>query len=255
MMIKNTVTRHICQAAIVICSLGLFSTVAHADDVDPKVAGKIVAALQKARPDFNVSVIRSAPIAGLYQAQIENGPTIYVTKDGGYFIAGDLFEVKPDKLVNMTEFGRNGERAAGLAKLAAGDMITFSPKGETKAHVSVFTDIDCGYCRKLHQEVPALNELGIEVRYLGYPRAGLGSESHKKLVTAWCAEKPQEVLTEFKNGVAVPINECENDAVATGYNLGRELGVTATPAIIFESGELQLGYMPAADLAARLGVK
>lgn len=255
-MIKNTVTRHIRQAAMMVCSLGLLATVAQAEGVDPKVAKKIVTAVQKARPDFEIHVVKPAPVAGLYQAQIANGPTIYVTKDGSHFIAGDLFEVTPGKLVNLTEFGRNDKRADAMAKLDAGDMITFSPEGEAKAHVYVFTDIDCGFCRKLHQEVPALNEMGVEVRYLGYPRAGVGSQSHKKLVTAWCADNPQEVLTDYKNGKSVPVKDCDDKgAVEKGYNVGREIGVTATPAIIFESGELQLGYLKAADLAERLGLE
>lgn len=148
----------------------------------------------------------------------------------------------------------NDVRAQALATLDADDMIVFSPKGEPKATVTVFTDIDCGYCRKLHQEVPELNKMGIEVRYLGYPRAGVNSQSHKKLTTAWCAEDQRETLTRLKNGESVPLKVCDDNSVAEAYRLGQQMGVTATPALVLESGELQLGYMPAAQLAARLGV-
>lgn len=255
MMKNNSIRRHLLSFALIASSLGLFTSAAQAEQVEPKVAEKIAAALQKVRPEFQVTSVESAPIAGLYQAQLANGPMIYVTEDARYFVVGDLFEVTSDGLVNVTEFSRNAERVEALSQLSADDMIVFSPKGEVRAQVTVFTDIDCGFCRKLHQEVPELNEMGVEVRYLGYPRAGIGSDSYKKLLTAWCADNPQQVLTEYKNGKSVPFQTCDSDAVTKGYNLGRELGVNATPSLVFESGELQMGYMKAADLAARLGVK
>jgi thiol:disulfide interchange protein DsbC len=134
-------------------------------------------------------------------------------------------------------------------------MIVFKPKGTPKAVVSIFTDFDCGYCQKLHQEVPQLNAMGIEVRYLAYPREGIGSETYQKLVTAWCAKDRQGTLTRYKNRETVPISTCANNPVAAQFAIGERMGVTGTPALITSKGELIPGYMPAADLAQKLGVR
>ena len=133
-------------------------------------------------------------------------------------------------------------------------MLVFSPPADrVKATVTVFTDIDCGYCRKLHQEVPELNRLGIAVRYLAYPRAGLGSDSYDKAVSAWCADNPRLALTEAKLGNEIETRTCANP-VAGHMNLGAQFGVNGTPAVFYEDGTLQNGYMPALDMAERLGL-
>jgi thiol:disulfide interchange protein DsbC len=121
--------------------------------------------------------------------------------------------------------------------------------------VSVFTDVDCGYCQKLHQEVPQLNTMGIEVRYLAFPRAGKGSETYQKLVTAWCAQDRQATLTRYKNREPVTTKTCANNPVNAQYELGESIGINGTPALITATGELLPGYMPAAELARRLGVQ
>lgn len=258
-MIKTILSYKSLRLALVSGLLGLvsLSLPSYADDakkVDPKVVKQISEKLEQARPDLQLESVAASPIGGLYQAQIINGPRIYITENGRYFVAGDLFEVAADRLVNVSEQARNGDRVAALAKVDQEDMIIFSPKGETKASITVFTDIDCGYCRKLHAEVPELNKMGIEVRYLAYPRAGANSQSADKLVTAWCGKNSRELLTKFKAGENVPIKVCEDNPVAEQFALGRSLGVTATPALVLENGELQLGYMQAPQLAARLGV-
>jgi thiol:disulfide interchange protein DsbC len=133
-------------------------------------------------------------------------------------------------------------------------MIVFSPKGQVKASVTVFTDVDCGYCQKLHEEVPALNAKGIEVRYLAYPRAGIGSPSYNKIVSAWCANDQQDALTKLKRRQPIPTNICAGNPVAAQFALGGKMGVRGTPALVLESGRLLPGYMPADRLAAELGV-
>ena len=222
--------------------------------VDLELRQELVSKLRSARPGLQVGDVRSAPIEGMYQIQLLNGPTVYMTEKGDHLIAGDLFQVTPGRLVNVTEQARGEERRQALAKLDKDNMIVFSPEGETKAHINVFTDVDCGYCRMLHQEVPELNRMGIEVRYLAYPRAGVGSDAYKKLATAWCADNPQETLTQLKSGKSMPFKVCEDNPVAEQYTLGQQLGVTATPALVLESGELQLGYLKANELAQRLGI-
>ena len=156
--------------------------------------------------------------------------------------------------MNVTDTLRAGKRKAGLAKVPAADMVVFSPKKTpVRTSIYVFTDVDCGYCRKLHLEMQAINDLGIEVKYLAYPRAGLGSESYRKIVTAWCSADPNTALTALKTGKSLPDKTCANP-VADQYELGRQIGITGTPAIVTADGELLPGYMPAAELALALGL-
>jgi len=230
--------------------LGLMWVVAsYAQDAE-----RILAPLKQARPDLNYGEPRPSPIAGMYEVSIENGPSVLVTADGRYFIAGDVFEVQATGIVNLAEQQRAGERREMLASLDPAEMIMFKPTGETKATITVFTDVDCGYCRKLHNEISDLNDFGIEVHYLAYPRAGLGSPSYRKIATAWCADNRQETLTRLKNGESIADNVCEPNPVAAHLAMGGRMGVTGTPALILEDGTLVPGYKPAADLAALLGI-
>jgi thiol:disulfide interchange protein DsbC len=212
-------------------------------------------AIETSRPDLKVKSVAVSAMPGLYAVQIGDGPVVYATADGRHFVLGDLFEVKPTGFVNLAEQQRDGERAKLIAGVKPADMIIFKPKGATKAVINVFTDVDCFYCQKLHQEVPALNQMGIEVRYLAWPRSGLTGETYNKMVTAWCAKDRQQTLTQLKSRAPVPLKSCTPNPVAAQYQLGVKMGLNGTPAMITQSGTLLPGYMPAADLAHALGVK
>jgi thiol:disulfide interchange protein DsbC len=245
-------------AVLVVSAFGLFAASVHAQNAAPaaeKPEAVIKRALEGTRPDVKVDSVVPSEITGLYAVQIKGGPLVYASPDGKHFVAGDLYRVQAGGFVNLGEERRNGERAKEMGALKTSDMIVFKAKGAPKAVVSVFTDFDCGYCQKLHKEVPQLNAMGIEVRYLAYPRAGIGSETYQKLVTAWCAKDRQGTLTRYKNRENVPISTCANNPVAAQYELGERIGVTGTPALITSAGELIPGYMPAADLAQKLGVR
>lgn len=224
-----------------------------AEEVDPSVA-VITAKLVKARPDFSVASIKPSPAAGLYEVQLAGGPLVYATADGEYFFLGDLFDVQATGIVNLAELARDDARKELLAGVDREDMVIFSPDGETRAWIAVFTDVDCFYCQKLHQEVPELNRRGIEVRYLAYPRAGVGSESYRKIVSAWCAEDPQDAITRLKNRQSIPDIACADNPVADQFMLGQQAGVRGTPALVLESGTMIPGYVEAAELAGRLGI-
>jgi thiol:disulfide interchange protein DsbC len=142
-----------------------------------------------------------------------------------------------------------------MSKIDTDDLIIFRANNKTKAVINVFTDIDCGFCRKLHKEVPSLNALGVEVRYLAFPRAGLDSKSYQKALSAWCSDDPKESLTDYKNGDDKPFLECRTNAVAEQYRLGLELGISGTPAIILEDGSLVPGYRTAEALIKIIGLK
>lgn len=209
--------------------------------------------LSQGRPDIQVESITNSPIEGLYEVSLSGGGMVFFNTSGDYFIAGDMFAVQETGLVNLGDLRRNADRAKLIAAVESKDMIVFAPKGETKATINVFTDVDCGYCQKLHQEVPELNKMGVAVRYLAFPRAGVGSDAYNKIASAWCAKDPQDALTKLKKRQPIPNNVCDNNPVAAQFELGAQMGVRGTPALITEDGQLIPGYRPAKDLAKQLG--
>jgi thiol:disulfide interchange protein DsbC len=221
---------------------------------EPEANGQLLVTRLKAlRPDIPIEKVRPSPVPGIYELELAGGTMFYGTADGRYLFAGDMYELGEHDLVNLAENGRTEKRRELMASVAVDDMVVFATGGETKAVINVFTDVDCGYCRKLHQEVPRLNELGVEVRYLAYPRAGIGSNSYQKIVSAWCAADPRSAITALKAGESIPNSSCENP-VADHFELGHQVGVSGTPAIVLEDGRLLPGYMPAEDLAQTLGI-
>ncbi|MDQ2077304.1 DsbC family protein [Marinimicrobium sp. ABcell2] len=218
--------------------------------------------LLEARPDLNLGEVRPSPIEGLYQVQVVGGPILYVTPKGDMMIAGDLLAIGPGGFSRVEDPYLVEKRQEALAALDPSESIDFKPEGETKAVVYVFTDVDCGYCRRLHQqieayrdggrELPGYRDLGIEIRYLAYPRAGVNSSSGEKLVTAWCADDQQGTMDRLKHMQPVPGKSCDDHPVAKHFRLGADLGVSGTPALLMPDGRLVAGYLPPADLARML---
>lgn len=244
----------ICQLTGFCASFVLLLASSFALAAQPLPAGseKLMAKLGEVLPDLPIEAVVATPMAGFFAVELEGGQTLYGRADGKYLFSGDMYQLDDD-VVNLAESRRMGKRRALLGSEPLDNMVVFSPAGETKAHISVFTDVDCGYCRKLHQEISEINALGIEVRYLAYPRGGLGTPTHAKIVSAWCAEDRNEAMTALKSGLTIPMADCDNP-VADQYDLGRKVGVTGTPAIITADGRLLPGYMPAAALAEAIGI-
>ena len=215
---------------------------------------KLEQKLKTLRPDIPIESVQPSPVPGILELKIKGGGFLYGTEDGRFLFAGDLFELGETELINLADAKRDVLRKKLLAAVELDDMLVFPAKIKTRGVISVFTDIDCGYCRKLHLEVPELNASGIEVRYLAYPRAGVGSESYMKFVSAWCSEDKNDAITRSKLGQVIPEATCDNP-VAKQFALGRELGVTGTPAIVLENGRLLPGYMKAKDLIEAMGFK
>lgn len=226
-----------------------------ADKAEVPEAAAIRRSIEASRPDVKVKSVAPSEVGGLYAVQLDGGPTVYATPDGKYFLLGDLYQVQAKGFANLTEQKRNVERVKLLADVKLKDMIVFKPKAETKAVLNVFTDVECGWCQHFHKDVPQLNAMGIEVRYLAFPRAGIGSEDYQKMVTAWCAKDRPATLTRYKNREPVAINTCKDNPVSAEYELGQRLGVEGTPSLITASGELIPGYLPPDELAKRLGMR
>ncbi len=213
----------------------------------------ILQKLQAASPGIPVAEIRSSALEGFYEVELTSGEILYSSSDGGYLFTGDLYQVAAKGFKNITEERRMTARSEQISGLDEQQMVVFPAEGEEKGQITVFTDIDCAYCRKLHQEVPELNKMGIAVRYLGFPRAGIGSGSYYTMVSAWCAENQLDAMTKAKQGVSIEDKRCANP-IAEQYKLGQKLGVQGTPAIFLDDGRLLPGYMPAARISAALGI-
>ena len=192
----------------------------------------------------------------LIEVSIKDGPVLYATRSGEFLLLnGDLLRVTNTEVANLTETRRVADRLSMIGALDLDEMIVFSPAEPAKDFITVFTDITCGYCRKLHQEMDDLNRRGIEVRYLAYPRGGMSSQGAKQLATAWCSRNREATLTSLKSGVEMPLNECEGNPIAEHYALGNRLGVRGTPAIVTSNGQMIPGYQSAADIASLLGIE
>ena len=204
-----------------------------AKDPRAEIASKI--------PGTKAEDLRESPIPGVYE--LARGTDIaYVSQDGKYAIAGDLYDMGSN--ANLTEASRRTERVKLISSMPEAQMVVFGPK-EARYTVTVFTDVDCGYCRKLHSQIAEYNRLGIKVRYLFYPRSGPDTESWEKAEEVWCSNDRGSALTRAKRGEEITgPKHCKGSPVARQYALGREVGVRGTPAILLENGEMLPGYLP-----------
>jgi thiol:disulfide interchange protein DsbC len=243
------------QSALAATLVLVASLAVAGEPVDKALAEKLSKKLALPAMGLVVESVAPSQIPGLYEVQYANGgPLVYATAEGDYFVLGDLYSVGPDGFVNLAEQRRDGQRKEMLDGIAEKDMIVFSPEGEARAHITVFTDVTCFYCQKLHREVPELNKRGVEVRYLAYPRAGTDSDGYRKLASAWCADNPQDTLTRLKRKESVPENVCTPNPIADQYRLGQEMGVRGTPAIVTGTGQMIPGYQSADELMVTLGL-
>ena len=206
------------------------------------------AALNELNPQIQVESIQAAPIPG-FREVIATGQVVYVSDDGKYMFQGGLLDIAKRK--DMSEAAMAKLRVDVLKTLPLEDRIVFSPAGKPKHSVVVFTDIECGYCRKFHNDIAQYNKLGIQVEYLAFPRAGLASADYRNTVSVWCAPDRRKALTDAKDGRSVPSRTCKTP-VDMQYRAGQRMGLSGTPMILNAKGELMGGYLPPEALLQRL---
>jgi len=209
--------------------------------------GAVEERIRALAPGAKDIAISETPIAGVLMVQIQ-GDIVYATSDGKYLIQGRVIDM--DTREDLTEGAKSDIRKELMGDIDPAQQIVFAPK-EPDYELTVFTDIDCGYCRKLHEQVPEYNKEGISIRYMAFPRAGVGSRSFEKAVSVWCAADQQGAMTSAKAGQEMDPAQCDNP-VADQYRLGIALGVTGTPALLTPEGQLIPGYVPPAQLRQRL---
>ena len=204
---------------------------------------KVVAALNKIVPGIPPDSIRMSVLPGLYEVSF--GPSVvYVSADGRYLIQGDLVELGSGR--NHTRERKRVHRRERMAVVKENDMVVFGPD-DAKYTVDVFTDIDCPYCVRMHNQMADYNRLGIRIRYLAFPRAGVPSSSYDKWVSVWCSDDKQTAMSKAKNGSRIPKKTCDNP-VEKQFALGRAVGVRGTPSLILENGQMVPGYVQPPEL-------
>jgi thiol:disulfide interchange protein DsbC len=209
---------------------------------DPRVA--IAAKMPGVKPED----LHATPIPGIYEL-LRGGDAAYVSTDGKYAIIGDMYETGTNN--DLTENRRRDLRLKMLAAIPENQMVVFGPDNP-KHTITVFTDMDCAYCRKLHSQITEYNKLGIRVRYIAYPRTGPNTSSWSKAEQVWCSADRKTALTEAKLGKTLPTKICADNPVAKEYALGQDFNLQGTPTIILGNGEMVAGYMAPTDLVEEL---
>ncbi|WP_447927118.1 DsbC family protein [Vreelandella sp. EE27] len=200
-----------------------------------------------------VEQVNETPMDGIYQVRLENGESFYANEDGSYFLVGDLYQNAEQGLVNLTEQAQNQQRVAALDEVPESERFVYRGVDEPRATVVIFTDPTCPYCERLHETVPELNERGIAVHYLAFPRAGMESDAATTLEKAWCSDNRSEAMTRAQQRETLAGSVCDNP-VGEQYELGRALGVQGTPAIILPDGQMVPGFVPPDRLVGMLGL-
>jgi len=220
------------------------SAVAPAAKVDPRV--EIV---KKIGGGIKLEDVRISPVNGIYELS-RDAEISYLTSDGRYAILGDMIDLDSD--ANISENRRRVIRARMIDAIPESEMLVFGPKETAKYTITVFTDIDCGYCRRLHSQIAEYNRLGIRVRYMFFPRSGPDTESWHKAEAVWCSSNRNDALTRAKNGEDLKSAKCPTDIIKRDFELGQKLAVDGTPAIFLSSGEMLGGYLPPGQLVKYL---
>lgn len=206
-------------------------------------------AVAQLNPRAQVDYVGAAPLPG-FREVIAGGQLLYVSDDGRYLMQGAVIDLQQQEDVMQNSAALAQYRTKLIGTIPHGEKIVFAPPN-AKYTVTVFTDIECGYCRKLHEEIAEINRQGIAVEYLAFPRMGLGSQDHKDMISVWCAPDRKRALTDAKAGKSIPSRDCKNP-VTMEFDVGQRVGVSGTPAIFSAEGIQLGGYLPPAALRAKL---
>jgi thiol:disulfide interchange protein DsbC len=219
---------------------------------EPAAAADPRIALAARIPGVKPEELLPSPIAGLYELT-RGADVTYVSADGRYVLTGDLYQVSTEgEFPNLSDARRRELRSKLLAQVPESRMVVFAPRNAAKYTITVFTDPDCAWCRKMHSQIAEYNKLGIKVRYAFFPREGQESEAWAKSEAVWCSADRKDALTRAKQGQQVRAAKCANTPVKQTWELGHEIGIEGTPGLVLADGELIPGYLPPQQLLARL---
>lgn len=211
-----------------------------------------VSALDK---NWQVLTIADSALADFYRVDVNGGVVIYMQKSSDYLFIGELFKANTKQLTNITQQQAQLRRTKLLASIDKSSVLTYQATEKITAIIYAFVDVDCSACRYFHRQIAQLNEWGIEVRYLAFPRAGLDSITYQKMSSAWCATNPKVTINKLMRNEVYQNLSCKANPVAKHYHLGQLMGLVGTPAIVFEDGRLLHGFQSAEEIKAQLNRK
>ena len=214
------------------------------DDIEKKITSILP-------PGSKIESIQPSEIPNLYKVFYGDVQPIYVSSNGSFFIYGEMFKIEQNKIINLTNNEIENQRSQIINSISESEFISFPSENEIFS-ILIFTDVDCTYCRKLHEQIDDYNNIGISINYLAFPRSGIGTKSFSKMVSAWCSDNPKQTLTKLKKGRDLKLAFCDTQPVAKHYTIGQKLGISGTPAIVTKSGELLPGYYPPDELLEKL---
>ena len=215
--------------------------------------GKLEQAIEVASQNqLEIVSLNQTALPNIFEVELNTGEVLYSDISGDYLFAGDMYATSPGGLTNLSASSRQQRAMDKIAAIPEDEMIVFTPDN-VKASITVFTDVDCTYCRALHGDLEDLMAYGIEVRYLAYPRGGQAATSFDKMISVWCSNDRKQSLTLAKEGGELSAANCETP-ILEHYQLGNELGISGTPALVFSDGRLVPGYLDSERLAAMLGL-
>ncbi len=197
---------------------------------------------------ISIVSVKETPFAGLIEVELSTGERLFTDAQGEFLVTGDLFKAQSDGLVNLSAIERQKDVASWIGEIPESEMVIFEPE-QTKATITVFTDVDCAYCRRLHGDLEENLANGIRIRYVAYPRGGEASEAYPKMINVWCSDDRNKSITQAKHGQNIPSRDCTNP-VLKHYALGNKIGISGTPAIVLEDGSVIPGYLEPAQLSA-----
>jgi thiol:disulfide interchange protein DsbC len=232
--------------------LNLYSLVVISQEIPTSVKTQIIAGLKNGPAGLTVTKIETTPMAGVYQVSVNGNQVFYSSGDGQYIFTGKMFKVANGKVTDIVQVKQSLLNISKIKQVPPQDTIVYPATGTKKHQLYVFTDVDCPYCAKLHKEIPKLNQLGVEVVYLAFPRAGLESPSFSKIASVWCADSPKQNMQKMFNGDYMDLIDCDDKAITSQYYLAKQLGIEGTPATFFEDGKMMYGFHSAEDLIQML---
>jgi thiol:disulfide interchange protein DsbC len=232
-------------------TLVLLTNTAGAQSLRDKLSAAIETASQN---QLQIVGITETPLSNIYRVELSTGEMLYADAAGDYLFAGDMYKTSAAGLMNLSAGTRSERTVELIAAVPEDEMIIFTPETATLATITVFTDVDCTYCRKLHGDIEALLARGVQIRYMAYPRGGASADSYDKMISVWCSDDRHKSLAQAKNGQNLPTRGCENP-VLKHHAMGNQLGITGTPALVMPDGTLVPGYMDVDRLTAMLNLK
>lgn len=238
---------NILRQAVLLAAVTFFSQSANADAIEEVKASLV----DLVGPRAASSEIIASPMQGVYQINLGDR-VIYASKEGNFMMLGEVYDT--ERKVSLADEIQQQKALSTIEAMDESDMIVFSPE-DTARIITVYTDVDCPYCRKLHKEVPELVENGVKVRYLWYPRSGIGTPSYDKAVSIWCADDQQAAMDDAKLNDKIVAAKCDPNPVSAQYASGQQVGVRGTPTIVLDDGTVIGGYMPAKNLLADMGIE